>query len=268
MQLSTESVTKSFAGVHALSEVSVEVDKGQVVGVIGPNGSGKTTLVNVISGVVPPTSGSICLGEDRWHRRSSHAVARCGVARTFQTIRLFEEMTVLENVEVAAASSPRSRGFRRTRVASREALAMLGLADRAGEMAKNLSYGLQRRVELARAVAGRPDFLLLDEPAAGLNEAESDELLGTLLRLRDAVECGVLMIDHDLRLIMRGTERIFVLNEGRLLADGGPEQIRNDPRVVASYLGTDAKSAAAEMEADPHAGDPSQAGQGSEGGEA
>jgi ABC-type branched-subunit amino acid transport system ATPase component len=145
---------------------------------------------------------------------------------------------------------------------------MLGLADRAGEMAKNLSYGLQRRVELARAVAGRPDFLLLDEPAAGLNEAESDELLGTLLRLRDAVECGVLMIDHDLRLIMRGTERIFVLNEGRLLADGGPEQIRNDPRVVASYLGTDAKSAAAEMEADPHAGDPSQAGQGSEGGEA
>jgi ABC-type branched-subunit amino acid transport system ATPase component len=267
MRLSTESVTKSFAGVHALNDVSVEVGKGQVIGVIGPNGSGKTTLVNVISGVIPPTSGTVCIGEDRWSRRSSFDVARCGVARTFQTIRLFEEMTVLENVEVAAASSPRTRGLRRARAASREALAMLGLEDRSEAMAANLSYGMQRRVELARAVAGKPDFLLLDEPAAGLNESESDELLETLLRLRDTIECGVLMIDHDLRLIMRGTERIFVLNEGKLLADGTPEQVRNDPRVVASYLGTDVQSAAAEMAADPHVGDPSRAQSGSKGGE-
>jgi ABC-type branched-subunit amino acid transport system ATPase component len=250
MQLVTESVTKSFAGVQALADVSVAVDKGRIVGVIGPNGSGKTTLVNVISGVVTPTAGAVAVGSDRWTRRSSHGVARSGIARTFQTIRLFDEMTVAENVEVAAAASPRTRGIGRARVAAREALTMLGLEGRAGAMATTLSYGQQRRVELARAVAGRPDFLLLDEPAAGLNEAESDDLLETLLRLRDAVECGVLMIDHDLRLIMRATERIFVLNEGRLLAEGTPEEIRNDPRVVASYLGTDTKTAAAEIEAE------------------
>jgi ABC-type branched-subunit amino acid transport system ATPase component len=242
MQLATESITKSFAGVHALSEVSVDVGKGEIVGVIGPNGSGKTTLVNVISGVIPPTAGAVSIGSDRWTRRSSHNVASCGVARTFQTIRLFDEMTVLENVEVAAASSPRTRGIRRMRPASREALEMLGLEDRAGTLASTLSYGQQRRVELARAIAGRPDFLLLDEPAAGLNEAESDELLETLLRLRDSVECGLLLIDHDLRLIMRGTERIFVLNEGKLLAQGTPEEVRRDRRVIASYLGTDEKT--------------------------
>lgn len=250
MQLATESITKSFAGVHALSDVSIDVGKGEIVGVIGPNGSGKTTLVNVISGVIAPTAGTVSIGSDRWARRSSHRMARCGVARTFQTVRLFDEMTVLENVEVAAASSPRSRGMRRTRTASREAIAMLGLADRAETMANTLSYGLQRRVELARAIAGKPDFLLLDEPAAGLNEAESDELLETLLRLRETVGCGLLLIDHDLRLIMRGTERIFVLNEGKLLAQGKPEEVRRDSRVIASYLGTDVDATETEPAAD------------------
>jgi ABC-type branched-subunit amino acid transport system ATPase component len=250
MQLATESVTKTFAGVHALEEVSVDVAKGEIVGVIGPNGSGKTTLVNVISGVIPPTSGTVAIGEDRWSARASHRVARCGVARTFQTIRLFEEMTVLENVEVAAASCSRRRSGGSFRTASREAISMLGLEPYADALATTLSYGLQRRVEMARAVAGHPDFLLLDEPAAGLNESESDDLLEMLLGLREQIGCGVLIIDHDLRLIMRGTERIFVLNEGKLLTEGTPEEVRGDPRVVASYLGTDTATAEAEMEAE------------------
>jgi ABC-type branched-subunit amino acid transport system ATPase component len=245
MKLATDSITKTFAGVHALKSVSLSADKGEIVGIIGPNGSGKTTLVNVISGVIPPTSGTVSLGDDTWSRRSSHKVARCGIARTFQTIRLFEEMTVLENVEVAATCSPLTRGVRRARTATREALAMLGLEDQANTVAVNLSYGQQRRVELARAAVGRPKFLLLDEPAAGLNETESDDLLATLLRLRDELECGVLLIDHDLRLIMRGTDRIHVLNEGKTLAEGSPDEIRHDKRVIAAYLGSDGTDAEA-----------------------
>ena len=242
MQLATDDITKSFAGVHALAGVTIAAEKGEIVGIIGPNGSGKTTLVNVISGVIPPSSGTVRLGDDSWSRRPSHKVARCGIARTFQTIRLFDEMTVLENVEVAASCSSQTRGVRRARTATREALAMLGLDEQAHTLAINLSYGQQRRVELARAVVGRPHFLLLDEPAAGLNDAESDDLLAMLLNLRDAVGCGVLLIDHDLRLIMRGTDRIHVLNEGKTLAEGTPEQIRHNARVVAAYLGTEAHS--------------------------
>jgi ABC-type branched-subunit amino acid transport system ATPase component len=237
MRLATDNITKTFAGVHALSDVSVGVDKGEIVGIIGPNGSGKTTLVNVISGVIAPTSGSVTLGGDSWERRPSHRVARSGIARTFQTIRLFSEMTVLENVEVAASCSPQTRGVRRARMATREALGMLDLVGESDAVVSTLSYGRQRRVELARAVVGRPHFLLLDEPAAGLNNAESDDLLETLLRLRDAVGCGVLLIDHDLRLIMRGTDRIHVLNEGRTLTEGTPEAVRRDPKVIAAYLG-------------------------------
>jgi ABC-type branched-subunit amino acid transport system ATPase component len=229
--------------VHALSDVSFSTEKGEILGIIGPNGSGKTTLVNVISGVIAPTSGSVTLGSATWERRASHHVARAGIARTFQTVRLFQEMTVLENVEVAASCSPHFRGLRGARKATRETIAMLGLEDHANAVTSTLAYGRQRRVELARAAVGKPHFLLLDEPAAGLNETESDELLETLVRLRDAVECGVLLIDHDLRLIMRGTDRIHVLKEGRTLADGTPEAIRHDPRVIAAYLGTEALDA-------------------------
>jgi ABC-type branched-subunit amino acid transport system ATPase component len=248
MQLATDSITKTFAGLHALSDVSLAAEEGEIVGIIGPNGSGKTTLVNVISGVIPPTSGTVRLGSDSWTRRPSHRIARCGIARTFQTIRLFEEMTVLENVEVAATCSREIRGRRQARAATRDALRALSLEDRADAVASTLSYGLQRRVELARAAVGRPHFLLLDEPAAGLNDAESDDLLATLLRLRDAIGCGVLLIDHDLRLIMRGTDRIHVLNEGRTLAEGTPDAIRRDPRVIAAYLGTDANARAVPTE--------------------
>jgi ABC-type branched-subunit amino acid transport system ATPase component len=239
MELETESVTKVFAGLHALSEVSVCIGKGEIAGIIGPNGSGKTTLINVISGVIQPTSGRVRLGEETWTHRVSYRVARAGIARTFQTIRLFREMTVLENVEVAATASPSVRGTRAARRASREALASLELAQYSATLAATLPYGLQRRVEIARAIVTKPHFLLLDEPAAGLNETESDELVRHLLDVREQVGCGVVLIDHDLHLIMRATDRIFVLNEGRLLVEGKPEEIRHDPQVIRAYIGRD-----------------------------
>jgi ABC-type branched-subunit amino acid transport system ATPase component len=239
MRLTTDSVTKVFAGLHALSEVTIHADQAEIVGIIGPNGSGKTTLINVISGVIAPSAGQIRLGDDTWSNWPSHRVARAGIARTFQTIRLFTEMTVLENVQVAATASPSVRGTVAARRASLEALDRLGLRPHASHLARTLPYGLQRRVEIARAIVTKPRFLLLDEPAAGLNETESDELLTRLLELRGDLGCGVLMIDHDLHLIMRSTDRIYVLNEGRLLAQGRPEEIRHDPEVIRAYIGRD-----------------------------
>ena len=176
----------------------------------------------------------------------SHRVAQAGLARTFQNIRLFSDMTVLENVEVAASRSPRAKGWRRPRRVSSEALQVLGLEHHAHTIVATLAYGLQRRVEIARAIATRPYFLFLDEPAAGLNEAESDELLDVIRSLRGLLEAGVLIVDHDLRLIMRVAERILVLNEGHMLAQGPPEQIRHDPAVIEAYLGTEAAEEAVE----------------------
>jgi len=237
MRLSTDSITKTFAGLRALSEVSVAIDQGEIVGVIGPNGSGKTTLINVISGVLDPTDGYVQCGEERWTVRPSHEVARSGIARTFQNVRLFSEMTVLENIEVAASGNPATKGWNKPREMSQLALTRLQLEAHADTVVTQLPYGIQRRVEIARAVATHPKFMLLDEPAAGLNEAESDELLATLLRLRDELSFGALLIDHDLRLIMRATDRIYVLNEGKELAQGKPEEVRRDRNVIRAYIG-------------------------------
>lgn len=243
MELATESITKVFAGLHALEDVSVHADEGEIVGIIGPNGSGKTTLINIISGVIEPTSGTVRLGDDTWSRRAPQHVARAGIARTFQTIRLFKELTVLENVQVAATASPSIKGSLKARRASRDALRCLGLENHASALALQLPYGLQRRVELARAMVTRPRFLLLDEPAAGLNESESDELLARFLELRKEFGFGILVIDHDLRLIMRATDRIYVLNEGRLLAQGQPDDVRRNHDVIRAYIGRDLEDA-------------------------
>jgi ABC-type branched-subunit amino acid transport system ATPase component len=251
MKLEVDSVSKDFAGLHALRDVSVNLEQGEILAVIGPNGSGKTTLINVVSAVIRPTSGEVRLDGRSLSKLPSHRVARAGVARTFQNIRLFRDMTVIENVEVAASRSPRGKGFLRPRMLSWEALRFLELERYAHAVVRTLAYGLQRRVEIARAIATKPYFLLLDEPAAGLNEAESDELLGVIRSLRDRLGAGVLIVDHDLRLIMRLSERILALNEGRMLAEGAPEFIRHNPAVIEAYLGSDSEDSHHEGGAQP-----------------
>ncbi len=239
MRLDVESVSKDFAGLHALADVSMHLDEGEILAVIGPNGSGKTTLINVVSGVIRPTSGQVRLNGKVLTNLPSFRVAKAGIGRTFQNIRLFRDMTVIENVETAASRSPRARGLRRPRKVSHDALGMLGLDGYADMIVSTLAYGLQRRVEIARAIATKPHFLLLDEPAAGLNEAESDQLLKVIRSLRSELGCGIMVVDHDLRLIMRVAERIHALNEGRTLATGLPEQIRHDQAVIEAYLGAE-----------------------------
>jgi ABC-type branched-subunit amino acid transport system ATPase component len=237
--LAAENVVKRFRGLHALDGVSLSVREGEIVGLIGPNGSGKTTLLNVASGVLEPTSGRVTVGGVDATGLRPHQVARLGVGRTFQQIRLFAEMTVEENVEVGAVA----RGVERDEVG--RLLARLGLTADADRPATTLPYGQQRRVEIARALAGRPRYLLLDEPAAGMNEAESDALLDTIRRVRDEEGCAVLVVDHDLRLIMRLCERIHVLAEGRTICEGTAQEVRRDPSVIQAYLGTAAEPSAA-----------------------
>jgi ABC-type branched-subunit amino acid transport system ATPase component len=244
VRLEVESVSKDFAGVHALSDVSLHLDEGEILAVIGPNGSGKTTLINVISGVIRPSSGQVRMDGRLLSSLPSHRVAHAGLARTFQNIRLFKDMTVLENVETAAARSRRSRGFARPRRVSRAALRMLGLELFAHAVVSTLPYGVQRRVEIARAISTQPRFLFLDEPAAGLNEAESDELLALIGSLRGQLGCGVLVVDHDMRLIMRVSKRIHVLNEGKTLVEGPPEAVRRNQAVIEAYLGADYRASA------------------------
>jgi ABC-type branched-subunit amino acid transport system ATPase component len=251
VKLQIESVSKDFAGLHALREVTAQLEEGEILAVIGPNGSGKTTLINVVSGVIRPTSGEVRMDGKVLTSLPSHAVARAGVGRTFQNIRLFRDMTVIENVETAASRSPRARGLLRPRRISRDALALLGLEPHAETIVSTLPYGVQRRAEIARAIATKPRFLLLDEPAAGLNEVESDQLLEVIRLLRNQLGCGIMVVDHDLRLIMRVSERIHALNEGRTLAEGTPEEIRRNQAVIEAYLGTESAHEALESHEAP-----------------
>jgi ABC-type branched-subunit amino acid transport system ATPase component len=228
---------KRFRGVRALDGVSLQVSEGEIVGLIGPNGSGKTTLLNVASGVLQATSGRIHVGATDATGRKAHSYARLGVGRTFQQIRLFSDMTVRENVVVGAVARGRDPD------GVDELLERMGLLAVAERGAATLAYGLQRRVEIARALAGEPRFLLLDEPAAGMNETESDDLLATIRAVRDERGLGVLLVDHDLRLIMRLCERIHVLAEGRTICEGSPQDVRRDHGVIEAYLGTAAADA-------------------------
>jgi ABC-type branched-subunit amino acid transport system ATPase component len=229
-------VTKRFGGVEALRGVSVELSERQIVGLIGPNGSGKTTLLNCISGVFAPTSGRILLDGAPLAARGGHRVARAGIIRTFQNIRLFGALTALQNVEVGALGAGRVRRAR-SREYALEVLEQLGIAGLADRWAGTLSYGDQRRLEVARALAGAPRFLLLDEPAAGINETESQELRGSIERIRSERNCGILLVEHDLRLIMRLCDTIYVLNEGGVISRGTPDEVRSDPAVIATYIG-------------------------------
>jgi branched-chain amino acid transport system ATP-binding protein len=203
---------------------------------IGPNGSGKTTLINVVTGLLKPTGGRVAIGNMEITGWPPHKIARLGVARTFQTIKLFAGLTVMENVEVAAVSAGLSR--RQAKQQAAATLGELGIERLAGLPAGALPYGEERRVEIARALARQPGFLLLDEPAAGLNEQESDTLLQTLATIPARYGCGILIVDHDMRLIMRLCNQLHVLNYGLTIGEGTPEQIRQNPAVIEAYLGS------------------------------
>jgi len=233
--LEIKGVSRFFGGLAALTDVSFNVHKGEILGLIGPNGSGKTTLINVVTGLLPATSGQIFVDDAEITNKKPYQIAQAGLARTFQTIRLFRELTVLENVEVAAVSMGLSRGAARARATG--VLEEIGISRWAEMQAGALPYGLERRVEVARALATQPSFLFLDEPAAGLNEDESDELLQVLAGIPERKNLGMLIVDHDMHLIMRLCHRLHVLNFGKTIGEGTPEDVRKIPAVLQAYLG-------------------------------
>lgn len=233
--LVAEGVCVHYAGVRAVDGVDLELKQGEIVGLIGPNGAGKTTFLNAISGFVPLTSGRLRIGNQDVTGWIPQRLVRQGLARTFQEVATFPYLTVFENVELGALG----RGLRRreARRRAQELLDTLGLARHANQLASALPHGDERRVGIARAVAVQPRFLLLDEPAAGLDDGESHELIGTIGQLRDDLGCGILLVEHDMRIIFSVCERIQVLDYGKTIASGTAEEISGNEQVVAAYLG-------------------------------
>ena len=249
--LSLSKVSKNFGGLKVLEELSLAIPERGIFGLIGPNGAGKTTVFNIITGLLAPSSGAIELAGERIDGMAPFAITRRGVARTFQNIRVFKEMTLLENVLVALGDHPsysalsvlwplpsHRQAEARERESARELLFRVGLADKAERFAGTLSYGEQRRLEIARALATGPKLLLLDEPAAGMNSVEKDTLIGEIVKLGDGA-LSILIIEHDMRFVMELCQHISVLNFGRLIAQGRPTEIRANPEVIQAYLGED-----------------------------
>jgi len=236
--LKATAVSKHFGGVYALKDVSLECASGEIVGLIGPNGAGKTTLLNVISAALPCDAGEVRLNEKRIDNLGAKDCARAGIARTFQNIRLFGALSVRQNIEVAHTTAERHRRARLDGLTVDTILDELELTPYAERFARELPYGQQRRLEIARALALVPEFLLLDEPAAGMNEAESEHLIESVRGIRERAKCGLIVIDHDLRFILTVCERIYVLDMGELIAHGTPDEVRRDPRVIEVYIGS------------------------------
>jgi ABC-type branched-subunit amino acid transport system ATPase component len=245
-------VTMQFGGVTALDDVTFHIDRGEILGLIGPNGAGKTTCFNVMTGVYKATEGTVMFDGVALGRLKRHQITRLGVARTFQNIRLFPDMSALDNVlvggdthakaSVVAALLHLPRHHREEREGRERALELLdfvGIADRADDAARNLPYGYQRRLEIARALATGPKLVCLDEPAAGFNPAEKQQLVGLIRKIRDQ-GYTVLLIEHDMGLVMGVTDRIAVLDFGRKIAEGTPSEIRENPAVIQAYLGVPA----------------------------
>lgn len=233
--LSVNKISKSFEGLQALSEISLQLTEGRILGLIGPNGSGKSTLINIISGVLHPSAGRVTIDTVDVTGRQPHDIARRGLARTFQTARLFSSLSVQENIQLSLMAASEKNIDTRTE----ELLQRFDLNRWAAVAASTLAYGIQRRLEIARAVGVKPKFLLLDEPAAGLNEDESELLLQTISQLpgESNLGCGILIVEHNLGMIMRLCDRVHVLNEGQTLAEGPPEEVRKDTAVIEAYLG-------------------------------
>lgn len=235
--LTVQGLTKNFGGVYAVRDVSLHCDTGQIVGLIGPNGAGKSTLMNIISGTMAPTAGTVYLDGKAFAPSSAVECAERGIARTFQNIRLFKRLSVRDNIKVAAITRARVSKADLDEAGIDELISFMGLDDLAGTAAGTLSYGHQRRAEIARALALKPRILLLDEPAAGMNEQETLSLIGSIQTIRDRYGCGIVVIDHDLHFIMELSQRLYVMHLGELLVEGDPHVIRHDPRVIEIYLG-------------------------------
>ena len=249
-RLEVHGISKAFSGVKAVQNVSLKVDKGEIVSMIGPNGAGKTTIFNLITGIYPLDSGKVLLEGEEISGKPQHVISNLGIGRTFQNIRLFQGMSVLENVITAydprveynpfdsMFHTPKRRKLdKEARDFAMQCLETVGIAQFADENPSNLPYGLQRKLEIARALATKPKVLLLDEPGAGLNPAEIEELIALIRHLHETLDLAILIIDHRMKLIMDLSKYIYVLNFGQLLAEGTPAEIQANDEVTKAYIG-------------------------------